>query len=76
MRKGLSVVGQVIYVVVMLATGIIDLVIQINLIVSGNLGGAFLYFILGWPITLTIGHWLGMLLAMPFALAGGLGSDD
>lgn len=76
MRKGLTVIGQVIYAVVMIATGIIDLVIQVGLFIGGNIGGAFLYLFLGWPITLTIGHWIGMLLASPFVLAGGIDRDD
>ena len=75
MKRGLSAIGYAIYGAVMLATVVIDLVIQFNLFAGGNIGGGLLYLFLGWTITLTIGHWIGMLLAAPFAIAGGAGSS-
>jgi hypothetical protein len=70
MRKGLTVIGMVIGSVVMGVAVIVDLVIQVRLFTGGNLGGAILYLLFGWPLTLTVGWWVAMLLAGPFLYAG------
>jgi hypothetical protein len=70
MKKGLTVVGQIIYAAVMLVVVVIDIIIQIQLFAGGNFGGAVLYLIFGWTVTLTVGHWIGLLFAAPFAIAG------
>lgn len=76
MKKGLTATGQTIYFVVMAAAVVIDLIVQFRLFASGNIGGAVAYLFIGWMVTLTIGHLIGMALAAPFVVAGSLGHDD
>lgn len=74
-RRAFSAAGKVVYFAVMTAVVVIDVIVQVKLVLDGNLGGALLYFIFGWFITLSIGHLVGLLLAAPLTLAGGLFDD-
>jgi hypothetical protein len=58
----------------MVIVGVGDLVFQVWLFTSGHAGLGIAYFVFGWAITLTIGHWIGMLLAAPFLVASRVGS--
>ena len=72
--KALEGTGKAIYGLVMVVVGIGDLVLQVWLFTSGHAGLGIAYFVFGWGITLTIGHWIGMLLAAPFLVASSVGS--
>jgi hypothetical protein len=62
-------IGKVIYVVVMILGVVADFAILILLFTSGHPGWGILYLLLGTWIFLGIVHWIGLLLAAPFALA-------
>ncbi len=72
--KALEGTGKAIYGLVMVIVGVGDLVLQVWLFTSGHGGLGIAYFVFGWGITLTIGHWIGMLLAAPFLVASSVGS--
>jgi hypothetical protein len=72
--KALEGAGKAIYGLVMFIVGVGDLVFQVWLFASGHAGLGIAYFVFGWAITLTIGHWIGMALAAPFLVVASVGS--
>jgi hypothetical protein len=70
MKQGLTAAGKVVYGIVMTFGAIADIAITILLFASGHVGWGLLYVVIGWTITLTIVHWIGLLLASPFLIAG------
>jgi len=72
MKRTLSAVGKFIYGIIMTAAVIGDLVITVWLFKKGHAGWGIAYLFIGWSITLTVAHWIGLLLASPFVVAGAL----
>ena len=73
MKKGLGGIGLIVFVTVMAVTSILDVLFFIVLLVgavhSGNFGGFLAYLLFGTWGVLTIGYWVGLLLASPFLAA-------
>jgi hypothetical protein len=70
-RKVLSGAGKAICALVMIVATLADFLIQIMFFAKGKAGWGITYLVFGWTITLTVAHWIGMLLAAPFLMAGG-----
>ena len=70
--KSLDGVAKAIVVGVTILVGLADVVFQIWLFTSGRIGWGIAYFFVGWPLTLTVGYWIAMLLATPFAATAAL----
>lgn len=51
-------------------------VVTVALFAAGKLVLGLVYVVIGWTITLTIFHWIGMLLASPFLIAGNKGENS
>jgi hypothetical protein len=70
MKKGLTVVGQVIYGGVMVVGVLADLALLVWLFASGHGGWGVADLLFGSWLIPSIAHLLGLALAAPFAVAG------
>jgi hypothetical protein len=72
-RRHLTIVGQVIYGLVMVVGTLADVGILVWLFLSHHAGWGILYLVIGFTITLTVFHWIGLALAAPFVAIGETG---
>ena len=70
MKEGLTTAGKVVYGIVMTVGAVVDIAVMVLLFARGNVVLGIIYLVIGFTIVLTVFHWIGMLLAAPFVLAG------
>jgi hypothetical protein len=71
MRKGLTGVAAALYFLVARVGGFVaEIVILVLLVQAGHPVLAVIFFFIGTPILFTLTHLVGLLVAMPFAVAG------
>lgn len=80
MGRILSGTAKTIYVVVLSVAFLLDAIVFVLLLLhatrTGDFGGFIVYVLFGTWIVPTIGHWLGMLLSAPFAIADSVRKRD
>ncbi|MHB1615385.1 MAG: hypothetical protein ACYCYA_13930, partial [Actinomycetes bacterium] len=71
MGRTLSGFSRFVYGLIVFLGVVGETVLLVVLFVSGRVVAGLIFLFVGGPILLTVVHWVGLLVAAPFALAGG-----